>query len=159
MRRVLSWAPVALGVIFLVLLGYHRREQALGAKNDFPNVLRWRETGWDGGIVFTCGERRADQKVGGRGHGDDVHPSAFLRGYPEAARMAPFSGRLCPVHMPVASQLPLVCGAIYQGVSRTSVSLSDQHPVFGRSDSRAGRGVHAGDSGRSDPAGSRKEGL
>ena len=35
MRRVLSWSPVALGVIFLLLLGYHRREQALGAKNDF----------------------------------------------------------------------------------------------------------------------------
>jgi hypothetical protein len=36
MRRVLSWSPVLLGVIFLMLLGYHRREQALGARNDFP---------------------------------------------------------------------------------------------------------------------------
>jgi Glycosyltransferase family 87 len=36
MRRVLFWSPVALGVVFLLLLGYHRREQALHARNDFP---------------------------------------------------------------------------------------------------------------------------
>jgi hypothetical protein len=36
MRRVLFWSPVALGVIFLLLLGYHRRSQALNARNDFP---------------------------------------------------------------------------------------------------------------------------
>jgi hypothetical protein len=35
MRRVLFWLPVALGVIFMLLLGYHRREIALHAKNDF----------------------------------------------------------------------------------------------------------------------------
>lgn len=35
MRRVLFWSPVVLGVIFLLLLGYHRRVEALGAKNDF----------------------------------------------------------------------------------------------------------------------------
>jgi len=35
MRIALSWSPVLLGVIFLLLLGYGRREQALGAKNDF----------------------------------------------------------------------------------------------------------------------------
>ncbi len=35
MKRVLYWSPVALGVIFLLLLGYQRREQAFQAKNDF----------------------------------------------------------------------------------------------------------------------------
>ena len=35
MRRVLSWLPVALGVIFMILLAYQRREVALHAKNDF----------------------------------------------------------------------------------------------------------------------------
>ena len=35
MRRVLFWLPVALGVIFLLLLGYHRRDVALHARNDF----------------------------------------------------------------------------------------------------------------------------
>lgn len=36
MRRVLSWSPVVLGVIFLLLLGYHRWSQAIHARNDFP---------------------------------------------------------------------------------------------------------------------------
>jgi len=35
MRRVLFWAPVVLGVIFLLLLGYKRRDMALSGKNDF----------------------------------------------------------------------------------------------------------------------------
>lgn len=35
MRRVLDWAPVALGVIFMLLLGYQRRDMAFHAKNDF----------------------------------------------------------------------------------------------------------------------------
>jgi hypothetical protein len=35
MRRVLYWSPVAVGVMFLLLLGYHRREMAFSAKNDF----------------------------------------------------------------------------------------------------------------------------
>jgi hypothetical protein len=35
MRRVLAWAPVALGVVFLLMLGYHRREMAFSGHNDF----------------------------------------------------------------------------------------------------------------------------
>ncbi len=35
MRRVLFWLPVALGVIFMLLMGYQRREIALHARNDF----------------------------------------------------------------------------------------------------------------------------
>ncbi len=35
MRRVLDWAPVVLGVIFMLLLGYQRRDMAFHAKNDF----------------------------------------------------------------------------------------------------------------------------
>jgi hypothetical protein len=35
MRRILTWAPVALGVIFLLLLGYHRRDMAFSGHNDF----------------------------------------------------------------------------------------------------------------------------
>jgi hypothetical protein len=35
MRRALFWLPVALGVIFMLLLAYHRRDVALHAKNDF----------------------------------------------------------------------------------------------------------------------------
>lgn len=35
MRRVLFWLPVALGVLFMLLLGYQKRQVALHAKNDF----------------------------------------------------------------------------------------------------------------------------
>ena len=35
MRRVLAWAPVALGVLFLLVLGYHRREMTFSGHNDF----------------------------------------------------------------------------------------------------------------------------
>jgi hypothetical protein len=35
MKRMLFWLPVALGVIFLLLLGYHRRDMALSGRNDF----------------------------------------------------------------------------------------------------------------------------
>lgn len=35
MRRVLFWLPVALGVLFMLLLGYQKRQVALHARNDF----------------------------------------------------------------------------------------------------------------------------
>jgi len=35
MRRFLFWSPIVLGVIFLLLLGYHRRAQAFAGQNDF----------------------------------------------------------------------------------------------------------------------------
>lgn len=35
MRRVLFWLPVGLGVMFMLLLGYQRRDAALHARNDF----------------------------------------------------------------------------------------------------------------------------
>lgn len=35
MRRVLFWAPVVAGAIFLLMLGYHRREIAFAGRNDF----------------------------------------------------------------------------------------------------------------------------
>ncbi len=35
MKRVLYWAPVVLGILFMLLLGWYRREQAFQARNDF----------------------------------------------------------------------------------------------------------------------------
>jgi hypothetical protein len=35
MKRILFWLPVALGVMFMLLLGYHRREIAFHGQNDF----------------------------------------------------------------------------------------------------------------------------
>ena len=35
MKRVLFWLPVLLGIVFLLLLGYHRRYMAFSGKNDF----------------------------------------------------------------------------------------------------------------------------
>ena len=123
----MHWCPVALGVVFLLSLGYLQRERALKGQNDFVQLYAG-QAGRNARSLLPQRESCADQVDSGLhdGHGG-VHTPAILRRSTSAGGRAALPRGVRHLFASDAREYLVVRHSVFKGVSFAAVLRRDEH--------------------------------